>query len=387
MSSVLLERVRTRLVASQADATPAKVAAALHAEGVVLGDEAVLDLVSTLRQDMLGAGPLEPLLRQHDVTDVLVNGPADVWIDRGRGLERTDVQFAREEDVRKLAQRLAATAGRRLDEASPFVDARLADGTRLHAVIPPIATDGTLISLRVPRRRAFTIPELVDADMMDARGAEWLAAIVHARLAFLISGGTGTGKTTVLSTLLGLVEPDARIVLVEDSAELLPDHPHVIRMQARMANVEGAGAVQLRDLVRQALRMRPDRLIVGEVRGAEVVDLLSALNTGHEGGCGTVHANSAQDVPARLEALGLTAHLDRQAVHALMRAGLDAVIHLERSANGGRRIVTGIHTLTSGLDHQVVTVPALRRRGSRLVADVGLESLAERIAQAGVAVP
>ncbi len=378
MTASLLERVRTRLVAHDADATPARVAAALRAEGLVLGDDAVLELVRTLRQDLVGAGPLEPLLRDPTVTDVLVNGPARVWVDRGGGLECTQVRFGGEADVRRLAQRLAGTAGRRLDDAAPFVDARLPDGTRLHAVIPPIATAGTLISLRVPRRRAFTLPDLVGLDSVDEQGATWLREIVGARLAFLISGGTGTGKTTVLSTLLGLVPHDERIVIVEDSTELAPDHPHAVAMQARMPNVEGAGVVSLRDLVRQALRMRPDRLVVGEVRGAEVVDMLAAMNTGHEGGCGTLHANSAADVPARLEALGLAAGLDRLAVHALVAAGVDVVIHLSREPSGGR-VMSGVHVLERDGSGMVGTVPALTRRAGTLDVDVGMPRLAARL--------
>jgi pilus assembly protein CpaF len=292
MTIPLVDRVRSHLVAHQAEATPARVVAALREEGLVLGDDDVLDLVASLRRDLVGAGPLEPLLRMPGVTDVLVNGPAAVWIDQGDGLEHTDVRFASEAEVRRLAQRLAAQAGRRLDEASPFVDARLADGSRLHCVIPPIAMTGTVISLRVPRRRAFTMDDLVAVGSVDTEGARLLRAVVDARLAVLICGGTGSGKTTVLGTLLALVPPRERIVIVEDSAELDPDHPHVVRLQSRTANLEGAGLVTLRDLVRQALRMRPDRLVVGEVRGAEVVDLLAAMNTGHEGGFATVHANS-----------------------------------------------------------------------------------------------
>jgi pilus assembly protein CpaF len=384
MNAALVDRVRARLVAAEADASPRDVAAALRAEGLVLSDEAVIDLVSDLRQELVGAGPLEPLLKHLDVTDVLVNGPGSVWIDRGRGLERTDVQFRSDDDVRRLAQRLASTAGRRLDESVPYVDARLDDGTRLHAVLPPIATDGTLISLRIPRRRAFTLDELLERGTLDSAGAAWLRAIIEARLAFVISGGTGVGKTTVLATLLGIVPAEHRVVLVEDSAELLPDHPHVVRLQARPPNVEGAGSITMRDLVRQALRMRPDRLVVGEVRGAEVVDLLSALNTGHEGGCGTVHANSPGDVPARLEALGITAGLDRAAVHALIGAGLDAVVHLDRN-RAGRRFVSGVHTFIRG--ERVTTRPALRRDGDALVPGPGLDTLAARLQAAGVCPP
>jgi pilus assembly protein CpaF len=377
MSGPLLDRVRTRLVADEADATPARVVAALRAEGLVLGDDAVLDLVASLRQDLVGLGLLEPLVRMTRVTDVLVNGPNEVWIDRGSGLEHTDVRFACEADVRRLAQRLAGQAGRRLDEASPFVDARLPDGARLHCVIPPIATRHTLISLRIPRRRAFTFDDLTARGTIDDAGAETLRDIVESRLAFLICGGTGSGKTTVLSTLLGLVPGSERLVIVEDSSELEPDHPHAVCLQARPANVEGAGAVTLRDLVRQALRMRPDRVVVGEVRGAEVVDLLAAMNTGHEGGSATLHANSARDVPARLEALGLMAGLDRFAVHALAAAGIDAVLHLERGFDGQRRL-TGVHALERDDTGLVHTVPALTWTNGRVVRGNGFATLRTR---------
>lgn len=380
MSVPLLDRVRSRLVAHEGDATPARVAAALRAEGLVLGDDAILELARTLRQDLVGAGPLEPLIRVPGTTDVIVNGPSEVWVDRGQGLELTDVVLGTESDVRRLAQRLAAAAGRRLDDAAPFVDARLPNGARLHCVIPPISVGGTLISLRIPHRSAFSLDDLVARGTIDDAGADVLRAMIAARLAFLVSGGTGSGKTTVLSSLLGLMPPHQRLVIVEDSTELDPDHPHVVRMQARTANVEGAGVVSLRDLVRQALRMRPDRLVLGEVRGAEVVDLLAAMNTGHEGGAGTVHANSAADVPARLEALGLTAGLDRLAVHALIGAGVDAVLHLGRD-DLGRRVLQGIHVLERGPAGLVRTVPALSRHGGRLVPAEGhprLEALLDR---------
>lgn len=386
MSQPLIERVRGRLVADHAEATPTHVARALRAEGIVLGDAAVIELVELLRRDLVGAGVLQPLIDDPTVTDVLVNGPNAVWIDDGHGLRVTDLAFRDDDEVRRLAQRLAAAAGRRLDDATPFVDARLADGTRLHAVIPPIAADSTTLSLRVPRRRAFSLEQLVEVGSIDEVGAQWLRAIVEARLAFLVSGGTGTGKTTVLSSLLGLVPHDERIVMIEDSLELRPDHPHAVRLQARLANVEGAGVVTLRDLVRQSLRMRPDRIVVGEVRGAEVVDLLSALNTGHEGGCGTIHANSARDVPARLEALGLTAGLDRHAIHALVHAGLHAVIHLHRSS-GGQRAVNGVHLLARDIDGFVRTTCALQRVNGVLEPGPAAAELATRLRDHGVPVP
>jgi len=385
-SASLVDRVRSRLVAEAAEATAARVAQALRDEGLVLGDTTALAVVEDVRRELVGAGVLEAYLRMPGVTDVLVTAPDAVWIDRGLGLERVPVGFRDEDEVRRLAQRLATAAGRRLDGAMPYVDARLEDGTRFHAVLPPLAVDGTVISLRVPRRRAFELDDLVRMGALDELGAQWLKVIMRARLAFLISGGTGCGKTTVLSCLLGLVPGDHRILLVEDSAELRPDHPHVVRLQSRLANVEGAGAVTLRDLVRQSLRMRPDRLVVGEVRGAEVVDLLTAMNTGHEGGCGTVHANTAQDVPARLEALGLMAGLDRGALHALMAAGVDAAIHLRRRADG-QRVIDSVHVMHRGMDGLVVSRPALSWVDGRLRVDAAVDQLVARLEQAGESAP
>lgn len=333
----IVDRVRARLVGDGRVPTEADVAQALRDDGVLLGADLLLAEAERLHGELTGAGPLTRLLRDPQVTDVLVTAPQQVWVDRGSGVERVDVAFPDDAAVRRLAQRLASACGRRLDDASPYVDARLPDGTRVHAVLSPIALSGTCLSLRVPRRRAFTLDDLVVAGSLPREVLPWLRAVVDARLAVLLTGGTGTGKTTWLSSLLGLCDPGERLVVVEDSAELLPDHPHVVRLEARPPNLEGAGAVTLRDLVRQSLRMRPDRIVVGEVRGAEIVDLLAAFNTGHEGGLATVHANAAADVPARLEALALAAGLDRAAVHAQIAAGLDAVIHLGRDRSGHRR--------------------------------------------------
>ena len=334
----ILERVRRRLAAGTAEPTPHTVAAALRAEHHVAGSGTVLALVDQLRSETRGAGLLDPLLATQGVTDVLVNGPDEVYLDRGRGLEKSTVRFADEESVRRLAQRLAAQAGRRLDDASPWVDARLGDGTRLHAVLAPLARPGTVISLRVPARRSFSLAELRAAGSFTEETSEVLRRVVASRVAFVVTGGTGSGKTTLLAALLAEVDPRVRLVIVEDATELRPDHPHVVGLEARPANVEGAGLVTVRDLVRQALRMRPDRLVVGEVRGAEVVDLLAALNTGHEGGCGTLHANSTADVPARFEALGVAAGLPRDAVHSQLAASLDLVIHLGRGPDGTRQV-------------------------------------------------
>lgn len=341
-----LDPIRTRLVALGRAHTPNDVAEAMRAEGRVVTDSALVAMVEALRRHSVGAGPLEPLLRQPGVTDVLVNGPDRVFVDRGRGLELTGVRFGSDAEVRSLAQRLAASVGRRLDDAAPFVDARLADGCRVHAVLGTVARPGTCLSLRVPAARTFSLDDFVASGSLSERGAALLGRMVTAKLAFLVSGGTGSGKTTLLAALLALVPADERIVVVEDSRELAPHHPHVVGLEGRPANAEGAGAVTLTDLVRQSLRMRPDRLVVGEVRGPEIVDLLMAMNTGHEGGCGTVHANSAEDVPARLEALGALGGLGRAAVHAQIASALHAVIHIDRDDQGRRRVAE-IHVVVA----------------------------------------
>jgi pilus assembly protein CpaF len=359
----LAGRVRRRLAETGAAPTASRVVATMQSEPdtAVLGHTTLSRLVGRITDDLAGAGPLAPLLADEAVTDVLVNG-REVWVDRGDGLRPVAIDVGTPDDVRRLAQRLAAGAGRRLDDGSPCVDVRLPDGTRLHAVLPPVAVAGPYLSLRAFRRRAFTLDELVASGGVHPAAARLLTAIVAGRVACLVTGGAGSGKTTLLGTLLSLVPTHERLVLVEDAAELRPAHPHAVSLEARTSNVEGAGAVSLRDLVRHALRMRPDRLVVGECRGAEVVDLLGALNTGHEGGAATLHANAPADVPARLEALGLLGGVPRAALHAQLAAALQVVIHVRRV--DGLRVVDEICLLLpSGADRVVRAVPAWRRAG------------------------
>lgn len=336
-----LARVRDRLAGG--DPSPARLAEAIVAGWRPLGVDGVLAAVGPARDWLLGAGPLQPLVDDPATTDVLVNGPQEVWVDQGHGLRRLDVELGGEPGLRELAVRLAGSGGRRLDDASPCVDARLPDGVRLHAVLPPVSPAGTLLSLRVPRRQAFTLGQLAAGGAVPPSWVAVLERLVRRRVAFLVSGSTGSGKTTVLSTLLGLADPGERVVLVEDASELRPALPHVVRLEARHGNVEGAGAVTQQELVRHALRMRPDRIVVGECRGPEVRDLLSALNTGHEGGCGTVHANAAADVPARLEALGALAGLDPPTLAVQAASALQVLVHLRR--DGARRRLVEIATL------------------------------------------
>lgn len=324
------------------------------------------------------AGPLQVLLDAPGVTDVLVNGPQQVWVDRGRGLEPAGIDLGDAARVRALAVRLAAAGGARLDDASPVADARLPSGVRLHAVLPPLAADCTAISLRVPRSHPFSLTELVASGTVPLALEPVLRALVARRANILVTGATGTGKTTLLAAMLSLVDPRERIVIVEEAGELAPEHPHVVHLVARRANVEGVGGVDLDVLVRAALRMRPDRIVLGEARGGELREVLAALTTGHEGGSATLHAGSAGHVPARLEALGALAGLDRAAVAAQAAAAFDAVLHLRRD-DGVRRLVE-VAAVRRGYGGELEVVDALRvgADGSALVGP-GWERLAERI--------
>ena len=338
----LIARVKRRLADEPTTPEPARIAALIREEAVVISDIGVLDVMRTLRDDTTGTGPLEALLADDTVTDICVNGPNCVYVDSGAGLERSAVRFESEAAVRRLASRLAASCGRRLDDAQPFCDGHITrdDGTllRFHAVLAPTAQAGTCISLRVLHTASATLDDLVARGALSGEVAEVLRGVVTKRKAFVVAGGTGSGKTTLLSALLAEVDPAERIVAIEDTLELTPDHPHVVNLTTRGANSEGAGEITIADLVRQSLRMRPDRVVVGEIRGAEVVDLLAALNTGHDGGAGTLHANSIAEVPARFEALAALGGLDRAGLHAQLAAAIDVVIVVKRHPDGTRRL-------------------------------------------------
>jgi pilus assembly protein CpaF len=372
----LVERVRHRLVSA-----PDGLDDALRAEADGIVDDAVFAaLRREVDSELTGAGPLEALLALPDVSDVLVNAPDSVWVDRGHGLERTAVRFPDDAAVRRLATRLAAAVGRRLDDAMPFADVALPDGTRLHAVLPPLC-EHTTLSLRVLGRIRLDLATLVARGAMAQPVADVLRAVVSSRLAFVISGGTGVGKTTLLGSVLALVPPTERVVVIEDARELTLAG-HALRLTTRTANVEGAGAVGLRELVRQSLRMRPDRVVVGEFRGAEMVDLLVALNTGHEGGAATLHANSAADVPARLAALGGLAGLPGAAVVSLAASALSVVVHLRRLRDG-TRVVDEIGVLDRAGDTLAVYPAWTRAAGAGRAA----RRLADDLAARGAPVP
>jgi pilus assembly protein CpaF len=350
-------------------------AASVHdiaaAEAARLGDGGVEAARAVLSSEVLGLGPLEACVADQAVTDVLVNGDGSVWVDRGGGVTPAGLELD-PSAARRLAVRLAALAGRRLDESQAWVDGLLPSGIRLHAILPPLVDGGAHVSLRVPRARGMGLAGLRASGMFDEDVEDLLRALVLARGSFVVSGGTGSGKTTVLAAMLAEVPVAERIVVVEDVRELAVAHPHVVRLQGRGANVEGQGAVGLVDLVRQALRMRPDRLVVGEVRGAEVREMLAALNTGHEGGCGTVHANAPADVPRRFDALGALAAMPRDAVQTQLASAVQAVVHVDRAVGGssvGERGVGG---------RRVASLSVLRWTGTEAVCDLALDASSGR---------
>jgi pilus assembly protein CpaF len=306
----------------------------------LLGERDREEIAARIVRDSVGLGPLEVLLADPAVEEVMVNGPDRVFVERGGRIEPTDVVFADEEELRNAIERILAPLGRRVDELSPMVDARLADGSRVNVVIPPLAIDGPALSIR---RFGVSRPgpdELVALGTLSVEQRELLANAVGARRSVLVSGGTGSGKTTLLNALSSFIGPGERVVTIEDAAELRLQRRHVVRLESRPAGVEGRGEVSIRDLLRNALRMRPDRIVIGEVRGAEALDLLTALNTGHDGALSTVHANSPADALSRLETLALMAGvgLPHAAVAEQVQRGIDLVVHLERQPDGARRV-------------------------------------------------
>ncbi|MFT0848344.1 TadA family conjugal transfer-associated ATPase [Actinomycetaceae bacterium L2_0104] len=365
-----------RILATGADISEAVTSTAPRAVGI----HDILGAGRQIRDAVGGVGPaLQPLLDDPLVTDVLVNGTRGIWVDRGRGLELVEQLsglFSDGDDVRALAVRLAAGCGQRLDDSSPIVDGTFSGGLRLHAVLPPLAAEGALISLRTQRAVTFSLDELQDRGMIPGGLRPIVDRLVARRANVMISGATGSGKTTLLAALLAQISRQERILVIEESAELRPRHPHVVHLQVRHANVQGAGDISMSDLVRAAMRMRPDRIVLGECRGSEVRDVLSALNTGHEGGWGTIHANSALDVPARLVALGALAGMDEQVVAAQAASALDAIVHVER--RDGHRHIAQIAVLERK-GGELLARAALLRRGDRVVSGPAWPQLARRL--------
>jgi pilus assembly protein CpaF len=314
------------------------------------------EVVRQLTDDILGYGPIEPLLRDDSVTEVMVNAYDRVYVERNGKLELSDVRFVDESHVLRIIDKIVSQVGRRVDEASPMVDARLPDGSRVNAIIPPLSLNGPTLTIRKFSRDPYTVNDLISFGTLSARSAQFLAACVKGKLNVLISGGTGTGKTTTLNAMSAFIPTDERIVTIEDAAELQLQQDHVITLESRPPNIEGSGEIKIRELVRNALRMRPDRIIVGEVRGAETLDMLQAMNTGHEGSLTTIHANSPRDALARLETLVMTAgvELPHRAIREQIASAFDLLVQIQRLVDGSRRVTFVSEVL--GMESDVVTL-------------------------------
>ena len=319
----------------------ARIGALVERECGLLDSDARAQLVAMVAERSFGLGPLEPLLGDPAVDEVMVNGPGAVWVERAGRVERAAVAFGSEAELRHAIERILAPLGRRVDEASPLVDARLPDGSRVNVVIPPLALEGPILTIRRFRRRGFSADELIEAGTLNPPLRDFLARCVRARLNLLVSGGTGSGKTTTLNALSAFIPEGERIVTVEDAAELRLRQPHVVRLESRPANLEGRGEVTIRGLVRNALRMRPDRIVVGEVRGAEALEMLAAMTTGHDGSLSTVHAGSPEEAVRRVETLALMADvaLPHAAVREQVADAIDVVVHQARMRDGARRVM------------------------------------------------
>ncbi len=356
-------------------------------------------LVAQLGDEVLGYGPIERFLADPTVTEVMVNAGNPIYIERGGRIHKTDARFASEARLRLVIERIVSAIGRRIDESSPMVDARLADGSRVNAIIPPLAIDGPALTIRKFAKTRLTIADLVSFGTLSPDAAEFLAACVSGRLNILISGGTGSGKTTLLNVLSSMIANDERIITIEDAAELQLDQEHLIRLESRPANLEGRGEVAIRDLVRNALRMRPDRIIVGEVRGAEAIDMLQAMNTGHDGSLSTLHANSPRDALSRIETMALMAgmELPLRAIRDQTASALDLIVHLSRLRDGSRRVTQISEVVGSegdvvslsdlfGFDYSAGTTPDGRHLGT--LRPTGLRpTFTERLADVGVELP
>jgi len=362
----LMEELGTKLYAkSNADELKAVVSenleAALNRAGIVLPSSQRPKFVAELTADLLGYGPLEELLSDPTITEIMCNGYNDIYVEKKGKLTHTDVSFTDEAHLRQVIEKIVATVGRRIDEASPMVDARLPDGSRVNAMLPPVAVDSPILTIRRFPAKPFTIHDLIRLGAVTEDAGAFLEGAVLGKLNIVVSGGTGTGKTTLLNILGDFVPPDERIVTIEDAAEIRLSQPHVVRMESRPANIEGAGHIGIRELVRNALRMRPDRIVVGEVRGGEALDMLQAMNTGHEGSLTTIHSNSPRDALTRLDTMVMMAGYDLpvRAIRQQVAAALDLVIQIARFGDGSRRI-THISEI-QGMEGDIITLQDIFR--------------------------
>jgi pilus assembly protein CpaF len=328
----------------------------LESEGIVLGRTERHRLFEAIVAEILGYGPIEPLLKDNTVSEIMVNGPKQVWVERNGKLEKTAIEFDDDDHVMRIIDRIVSPLGRRIDESSPMVDARLPDGSRINAVIPPISLVGPCLTIRKFSRDPLTVDDLIRFGTMTPEIAQFLKACVNARLNIVVSGGTGSGKTTLLNVLSSFIPSDERIVTIENAAELQLRQEHVVTLESRPPNIEGKGEVTIRDLVINALRMRPDRIVVGECRGGEALDMLQAMNTGHDGSMTTVHSNSPRDTLHRLETMVLMAGMDLpvRAIREQIASALDLIIHMARLKDGSRKIVA--ITEVQGMEGDVIVL-------------------------------
>src|SRR5215210_7768186 len=355
-------------------------------------------LTAEIADDILGHGPLERLLQDDSVTEIMVNGPFDVWIERQGRLYETNVRFNDDSHLRRIVNKIVAQVGRRIDESSPLVDARLPDGSRVNAIIPPLSLSGPLVTIRKFGKRRLAMSDMIRLGTLSTEAVEFLERCIEAKLNMLISGGTGTGKTTLLNALSASIPDDDRIVTIEDAAELRLNQRHVLRLESRPKNIEGEGEIAIRELVRNSLRMRPDRIIVGEVRGAEALDMLQAMNTGHDGSLCTIHSNSPRDALSRVETMVLMAGYDLpiKAIRSQVASALDLIVHLERLEDGSRRVTaitevcrmeSDVITLQDIFEFKVEKVTADRVVVGRLRATGLRPTFMHKFEKRGVALP
>jgi pilus assembly protein CpaF len=391
----LFERLGTRLFEATSEEQMqslvlAEIGALMDARESALSPQERQLLVQDIARDIMGLGPIEQFLNDSDVDEVMVNGSDNIYVERNGVVERTDVRFISEEHLRRVIERIVSSVGRRIDESSPMVDARLADGSRVNVIVPPLSLDGSILTIRKFAKDPFTAHDLVALGTFTESVASLLAASVEGGMNILVSGGTGTGKTTMLNVLSSFVPHQDRIVTIEDAVELQLHQDHVIRLEARPANSEGNGEITIRDLVRNSLRMRPDRIIIGEVRGAEALDMLQAMNTGHDGSLSTVHANAPRDALSRLETMVLMAGYDlpTRAIREQIASALNLIVQIERARDGSRRV--SHLTEVVGMEGEIITLQDIYRYDYNAMALVptGVRpGFVDKLAERGVTVP
>jgi pilus assembly protein CpaF len=391
----LFERLGTRLFDSTSEEqmqslVVTEIASLMDANDSALSPQERQLLVQDIARDVMGLGPIEQFLADPTIDEVMVNGHNGIYVERSGRLERTNVRFISEEHLRRVIERIVSSVGRRIDESSPMVDARLADGSRVNVIMPPLSLDGTILTIRKFAKDPFTAHDLIEMGSMTDEVTKLLAACVRGGLNILISGGTGTGKTTLLNVLSGFVPHDERIVTIEDAVELQLRQDHVVRLESRPPNAEGNGQITIRDLVRNSLRMRPDRIIVGEVRGAEALDMLQAMNTGHDGSLSTVHANAPRDALSRLETMVLMAGYDlpTRAIREQIASALNLIVQIERHRDGSRRV--SHLTEVVGMEGDIITLQDIFRfdhRKSALAATGVRPEFLDKLAERDVTVP